>query len=205
MKTDPAIEAYAKALFEVANAEDAVTEVQTDLEVVTKTIGGHLKLKEVLGDASFPVAKKRDIVRQVFAESVSPVTLNMLTMIVDTGRDGQLAEIAAEFGEVAEAGTGAVTAEITTAVALSDELRSELTVKLADVAGKDVAIQEKIDPSVLGGVVVRMGGKVLDGSVRMRLAEMKSKLVEPAAATKSKGPEPKGKASKKRKHREGEA
>ncbi len=172
--------AYAKALFEIAEAEDAVMRVQEDLDRVVETIGGHLKLKEVLGDAGFPAEGKRQVLRQVFEDRVSPITLNTLIMLVDAGRDGEISEVAAAYAEITEAGTGAVTAKVTTAVPLTDELRSELEAKLAKIAGKDVAIQEKVDPNVLGGVVVEMGGKVLDGSVKSRLEEMKSKLVSPA-------------------------
>ncbi len=172
--------AYAKALFEIAQAEDEILRVQEDLDRVVSTIAGHLKLKEILGDAAFPSAKKQEMLRQIFAESISPITLNTLIMLVDAHRDDEITAVAAAYGEITEAGTGAMTAKVTTAVPLTAELREELKAKLADVAGKDVAIQEKVDPAILGGVVVEMGGKVLDGSVKARLSEMKSKLISPA-------------------------
>lgn len=175
---------YAKALFELASAEDEVRRVEADLETVVATIKGHLKLKEVLGDAQFPPDKKRDIVRQVFGEKLSPLTLNMLAMLVDAGRDGELAAVATAFAEIAEAGTGAVTAKVTTAVPLTDELRAALVKKLSAQAGKDVALREAVDPSVLGGVVVEMGGRILDGSVRGRLSEMRNQLSTAAPSAK---------------------
>lgn len=177
MSSDRVANSYAKALFELASAEDQVARIEADMEKVVSTVRGHLKLKEVLGDAQFPAATKRDILRQVFEESVSPLVLNMVIMLVDAGRDRLLAEVATAFAEIAEAGTGAVTAKVTTAVPLTDELRDELTAKLTAVAGKNVSVREQVDPELLGGVVVEMSGKVLDGSVKTRLAEMKNKLV----------------------------
>lgn len=171
---------YAKALFDLATAEDQVARVEADLESVVSTIKGHLKLKETLGDDAFPAAKKRGVLRQVFEESVSPLVLGIITMLIDAGHDGRLAEVAAAFTEIAEAGTGAVTAKVTTAVPLTDGLRTELSGKLAAMAGRDVSLREAVDPQLLGGVVVEMGGQVLDGSVRTRLAEMKSRLVQTA-------------------------
>lgn len=175
---------YARALFELASAEDQVRRVETDLETVVSTIRGHLKLKEVLGDDQFPADKKRDIVRQVFEGKLSPLALNMLVMLIDAGRDDKLAAVAAAFADIAEAGTGAVTAKVTTAVPLTDKLRKELVGKLSAMAGKDVELREAVDESVLGGVVVEMGGQVLDGSVRTRLSEMKDQMSAAAPSAK---------------------
>lgn len=186
MKAQSAAIAYAKALFELASVEDCVAQVEEELETVTKTVAGHLKLKEVLGDANFPAEKKRDIVRQLFSEKVSPLVLGTLTMLVDTGRDGELAEVTTAYADIAEAGTGAITAKVTTAVPLTEALRKELMARLSAVAGKDIALREKVDPTVLGGVVVEMGGTIRDGSVRARLAEMKIRLVQPAQAAGTK-------------------
>jgi len=180
--SDKVPQSYAKALFEVASAEDAVHTVEADLEKVVATIKGHLKLKEVLGDAQFPASAKRDIIRQVFEESLSPLTLGMLTMLVDAGRDGELAAVAAAYADIAEAGTGAVTAKVRTAVPLTDDLRAELLAKLTAMAGKDVALRETVDATLLGGVIVEMGGQVLDGSVRGRLSEMKNQLTAARSA-----------------------
>lgn len=177
MSSRDAARSYANALFELAKVEDEVRRVEADMEKVVKTIKGHLKLKEVLGDASFPADKKRDIVRQVFEPELSPLTLNMLIMLVDAGRDGELAAVGAAYAEIAEAGTGAITAKVTTAVPLTDELRAGLSKKLSAMAGRDVELREMIDPTLLGGVVVEMGGRVLDGSVRGRLSDMKSQLI----------------------------
>jgi len=178
---------YARALFELATAEDQVRRVETDLETITETIRGHLKLKEILGDTNFPAEKKREVIRQVFEANVSPLTLGTLTMLVDVGRDGELAAVATAYAEIAEAGTGAVTAKVTTAVPLTDELRAELTAKLSAMSGTDVELREMVDAAVLGGVVVEIGGRVLDGSVRARLTEMKSQLsvAAPSATEKS--------------------
>jgi len=186
-KKDTGVRAYATALFEIARAEDVVVRVNEDLEKVVSTLAGHMKLKEILGDAGFPAAKKHEILREIFAGALSPVTLNGLIMLVDAGRDGEIAEVAAAYTEIAESGTGQIIAKVTTAVPLTDELRAELSAKLAGMAGRDVAIQEKVDPSVLGGVVVEMGGRVLDGSVRTRLAEMKERLVQPAPGAPKEG------------------
>jgi F-type H+-transporting ATPase subunit delta len=180
---------YARALFELATTEDQVRRVETDLETVTDTVKGHLKLKEILGDAAFPADKKREVIRQVFEADLSPLTLGVLTMLVDAGRDGELATVAAAYAEIAEAGTGAVTAKVTTAVPLTNELRAELVAKLATMSGTDVELREMVDPSVLGGVVVEIGGRVLDGSVRARLAEMKSQLSVAAPSAAKEGEE----------------
>jgi F-type H+-transporting ATPase subunit delta len=176
MRTSDAAEAYARVLFDLASLADSVDATDVGLASVVASVRSELELREALTDTSVPVEAKRALLRDIFGESVSPEALSVVTVLVERGMTASLGDVAREYAKVAEAERGIVAASVTTAVPLDDALREALTSKLAASLGHPVSLRETVDASILGGVVIKVAGRVLDGSVVSQLEGVRRAL-----------------------------
>jgi len=176
MRTSDVASAYARTLFELASLTDSVDATDVSLSAIVSTVRGELELREALTDTSVPVEAKRAVLREIFGESVTPEALAVSTLLVERGLAPLLGDVSRIYGEIAEAERGIVAAEITTAVPLDDALRASLTAKLAASLGRPVSLRENVDASIVGGVVIKVAGRVLDGSVASQLDSMRRAL-----------------------------
>jgi F-type H+-transporting ATPase subunit delta len=169
MRSSDAVSAYARSLFELASLASSVDATDVALRSVTAAVRGELELREALTDTSVPVEAKRAVLREIFGEHVTPEALSIVTLMVERGFANALGDLARAYGEIAEAERGIVAAEVITAVPLDDALRASLTDKLVASLGRPVALRERVDPAIVGGVVIKVAGRVLDGSVASQL------------------------------------
>jgi F-type H+-transporting ATPase subunit delta len=176
MGTSDVAEAYARALFELATLADSVDATDASLGELVRGVRGHLDLRTALVDTSVPADAKREVLREIFGESVTPEALAVVTTMVERGLTDLLADLARVFGEIAETERGIVVAEVTTAIPLDDALRASLTDKLAASLGRPVSLRERVDETILGGVVIKVAGRVLDGSIASQLDGMRRAL-----------------------------
>jgi F-type H+-transporting ATPase subunit delta len=167
MRTSDVASAYARTLFELATLAGSVDETDVSLGAVLAAVRGELELREALTDTSVPVEAKRAVLRDIFGASVTPEALALVTLLVERGYTELLGDVARTFGEIAEKERGIVAVSVTTAVPLDDALRASLTEKLAASLGRPVSLRETVDESILAGVVIKVAGRVLDGSVHL--------------------------------------
>ena len=176
MTTSEVARTYARVLFDLASAADAVDAADEGITAVVAAVRGHIDLRQVLQDTQIPAEKKRDVLREIFGESVSPEALAVVTLAVDRGHTELLGDVARHFGEVAEAERGIVVAKVTTAIPLDDALRASITDKLSAALGRPVTLRESVDEDLVGGIVINVAGRVLDGSVASQLDTMRAAL-----------------------------
>jgi F-type H+-transporting ATPase subunit delta len=176
MSSSDTAAAYARLLFELASLADSVDATDVALGSVVAAVRGNLELREALTDTSVPVEAKRAVLRDIFGEHVTPEALAIVTLVVERGLADLLPDVARLFGEVAEAERGIIAADVTTAVPLDDALRASLTEKLAAKLGRPVSLRETVDASIVGGVVIKVAGRVLDGSVASQLESVRRTL-----------------------------
>jgi len=176
MRTSDVASAYARTLFELATLSDSVDDTDRGLVSAADAVRGSLDLRAALTDASVPAETKRGVLRDIFGEAVTPEALAFVTLLVERGHTELLGDVARTFGEIAEKERGIVVAEVTTAVPLDDALRASLTEKLIASLGRPVSLRETVDASILGGVVIKVAGRVLDGSVASQLEDMRRAL-----------------------------
>ncbi len=170
---DPA-RRYAEAAFELAREENAIDRWRQDLRDIAEAFSVR-ELHDVLIDDRIPLEERYRIVERVL--DVHPLALNLAKLLVRRDRVGIAQRIAAIFNQLADAHAGIVDAEVTTAVELDEEERERIRAKLAELLGREVRISNRVDPSIVGGVVVRVGDQVIDGSVRTRLRLLRDQLV----------------------------
>jgi len=177
---------YASALFAAASKADEVDRVESDLGLVSATLlGGDIMsppnrvgLWEALVSPIIPPAAKREILAGIFEGKVSKITLSYLGLLVDKRRQEAIRQTEAEYVLLANEARGIVEAEVTSATPLDEDQEARLAAKLSATTGKNIQLSRKVDPSVIGGLLVQMGDTVIDGSIRGQLAALREQLLE---------------------------
>jgi len=161
---------YASALFDLASEKGFVTVVEGDLDALGQAVVASPELGSLIRS---PKVSSADATKAIAAVAkvmgLSEVTTSFLGVLAQNGRLSALPDIVRAFAAIAAAQRGEVTAEVTSAHALTDEQVSALAEKLKAREGKQVKIKATVDPALLGGLVVRIGSKQIDGSIRTRL------------------------------------
>jgi F-type H+-transporting ATPase subunit delta len=174
-EADP-IEGYAKALFEVAQVEGSLDEVEDELFRFARTLEGNGELRGVLTDDAVPTERRRGVVVELLGTKASPVTANLVALVVGAGRARDLPAIIDQLVQRAAAAHNREVAEVRSAVPLDDDQRDRLAAALGQATGKEVEVKVIIDPSVLGGIVAQVGDTVIDGTVRNKLNQLRETI-----------------------------
>ena len=169
------IEAYARALAEIASAEGNLDTVEKELYVVARAVESNDQLRATLTDESIPAVRRQAVV-EALAGSASNTTAQLLGLIIGSGRGRDLPAIVDKIVKRASNAQNKEVAEVRSAVALSADQQSRLAAALERATGKSVNLKVVVDPSVLGGLIATVGAEVIDGSVRTRLDQVKSRL-----------------------------
>jgi F-type H+-transporting ATPase subunit delta len=168
MASNERAEAYARGLFELAGVDGSVDAADAAIEKAVVALRSHAELRDTLADASVPAQGKRAVIAELFAESSAPVAA-VVGLMADNGDIELVDDVARIFAAVAENERGAVVARVTTAVELDDATRAGLVEDLRKFLGTPVVLRESVDPSIVGGIVINVAGRVIDGSVAARL------------------------------------
>ncbi|MFA7604070.1 MAG: F0F1 ATP synthase subunit delta [Novosphingobium sp.] len=161
---------YASALFDLASEQGAVTAVESDLDKLGEALTASPDLSALIRNPKVSrddTAKAMDAVAGLLG--LSPLTKNFIGVLAANRRLGALPEIVRAFAAIAAAQRGEVTAEVISAHALTDDQVAQLAQKLKAREGKEVKIKASVDSGILGGLVVRIGSRQIDSSIRTRL------------------------------------
>jgi F-type H+-transporting ATPase subunit delta len=170
------IEGYAAALFEVARAEGTLDEVEDELFRFGRSFESNDELRSALSDETIPGSRRQGIVEDLLGGRANPTTVQLISMVVGSGRTRDLPAIVDRLVERAAQAKNLAVAEVRAAVPLSGDQEDRLKAAVANATGKDVTIKVVVDPSVIGGLVVTVGDTVIDGTARTRLDQLKSRL-----------------------------
>jgi F-type H+-transporting ATPase subunit delta len=174
--SDARIEGYARALFEIARAEGTLDEVEDELFRFARSYESSDSLRSALTDDMVPAAKRQAIVEDLLGGKATSTTTQLVSMVVGSGRGRDLPAIIDNLVERAASSKSLAVAEVRTAVPLNSDQQARLTAALANATGKQVTLKTIVDPSIIGGVVATVGDTVIDGSVRTRVEQLKSRL-----------------------------
>ncbi|MBO8138132.1 MAG: F0F1 ATP synthase subunit delta [Desulfotomaculum sp.] len=168
---------YAQALYEIAQEKQGLDALEKELKGVTAVIEGEKGLQKILFHPQITAAEKKDVLTQLFKDRVSETTMNFLYLIVDRHREMFITDIVEEFINLANEARNIIDAQVISARELTAGQKKSLADVLNRLAGKEVSPEYKVDPSLIGGVVVRIGDKVIDGSVKHKLESLKQRLM----------------------------
>jgi F-type H+-transporting ATPase subunit delta len=174
--SDNRIEGYARGLFEIARAEGTLDEVEDELFRFARSFEGSDALRTALSDEQIPPAKRQAIIEDLLGGKATSTTTQLISMVVGSGRTRDLPAIVDQLVARASSAKHQEVAEVRSAVALTADQETRLAAALANATGKQVNLKVVVDPSVLGGLVATVGDTVIDGSVRTRIDQLKSRL-----------------------------
>lgn len=166
---------YAEALYESAVDKDQVGEVSTQVADLAGAMTEVPQLEDLLTNPEIDSRQKKAATTALLADA-NPIVRNFVQVLIDRGRAGLLPEIAGAYARRVERAAGRIKLTAVTAVPLTDDLRSRLVERVRAETGQEVVLTEEVDPSIVGGLLLRTEGAVLDASVRDRLAEMRRSL-----------------------------
>jgi F-type H+-transporting ATPase subunit delta len=172
---------YAQALLELGVEQGILDKMVDDVATVAAAFESSHELRNALENPMVPHAAKKAVMAELCDQiGAAPITRNALQLLVDRRRTKALPYIARMLRELADLRKGIVRAEVTTAVLLADAYYGRLQAQLEKMTGKRVVVDKRTDPTLIAGVVTRIGDRIFDGSLRTRLEAMKDALLPQA-------------------------
>ena len=168
---------YAEAAFELAARDNAVDAWQRDLTFAAE-LARDERVARAADNPAVPVAERRKMVRQLLASRVSPLALNLGLLLAERGRFSVFPDVSAEYDALVRKSRGIIAATVTTPAPLSDQELAAVKTRVEELAGGRVELSTAIDPSLLGGLRVRIGDLQIDASVSGRLERLRARLVQ---------------------------
>ena len=165
---------YSQAVFEIALDKKELDRWQSDLRKIAR-LSEDATFIAFLESPRFHFDDKARLLSERLGD-INPLALNLVYLLVARGRLGMVGDIADGYQRLLDSYRGIEQAEITTAVPLDDEDKLKLEEHLGAIVGKKVVLKPEIDSSLIGGIVARIGGKLLDGSTRSKLTALKKEL-----------------------------
>ena len=168
---------YAQALFELAKDQGEVARVEADLKSFKAMRAESADLRLLIASPGFDAdAKQRALTAIADAAEFAPTTRKFFGLVAANRRAGALPGMIAAFERLAAEDRGAVSAQVTTAMPLTDAQTASLAAALRTALGKDPEIETRVDPAILGGLKVRVGSRLYDASLKSRLDSLKFAL-----------------------------
>lgn len=167
---------YAEALLRTAKPSGTLAGCAESYAGVLEVMAASRDLVIFLDSPQVREQEKKEVLKKVFGPRLEPVLLDFFNLLIDRNRIELLRDIGTVFAELVEVDQGLVRARVVTAIALPADLEAKLRDKLAQVTGKTVVLEKKIDPAVIGGVCVTLGDRIIDGTVRTNLDRLRKTL-----------------------------
>lgn len=166
---------YARALYEAARDRDRVETVRTELADFVESVREVPELRAILRDPQLDPRAKVQVLEQILGSS-DQLVRNFLVLLTESGRGAELEEVERELERILAAEAGQLTLELTTAVDLSDKEFKDLVSQIEKKSGRSVEATRKVDPDLIGGVVLQVGSLRLDSSIRGRFDRLHRQL-----------------------------
>jgi F-type H+-transporting ATPase subunit delta len=175
-RIDPAARVYAEAVYEAAREAERTREVDRDFRTLLTELGENRLLLHSLANPAIPrEAKKRVLARLL--DGAEPLLRNAALVLTDRGRVTLIADTAVAYAELVAAEDRILTVEVTTAVALEDAQVDALRERVSAAVGHQAKVVATVDPEIIGGLVLKARGVLLDASIRRRLEDIRQALI----------------------------
>ncbi len=166
---------YAKAILDLAISKNCQDAVANDMKTIASTIESNLELSTFIQNPTISVEVKEKAMLEVFADSNS-VTKGLFHLLFENKRFEILGAIASEYNNLFDESNGIQVAKVTTAIVMDAVLEAKVLAKIATFSDKKITIENTVDPSIIGGFILRIGDKQYNASVANRLQVLKREL-----------------------------
>ncbi len=167
---------YGRALFLAAQSRKQTEVIRTDAEGLINLISHDRMFLDFLNAPQVADDKKEQLVKTVFESRVSPLMMSFLNVLIEKHRVAYLPEILGEVIRLIKEAAGIVTAKVITASPMSAADQQALIAKLSSITNKTIAVETRVDPGILGGVIVILGDTIIDGSIQHHLRQLRDQL-----------------------------
>ncbi|MFN9993548.1 MAG: ATP synthase F1 subunit delta [Phycisphaerales bacterium] len=170
---------YAKSLCQLAESKGGRAAIEScleELQSILEIARSDAKFGEFLSSRAVSSTDRAKSIEKIFKGRVSDTTLNFILVLNDKGRLANLPSIVEAFDKAVQDKFGRIEVDVFTAEAITDDLKTTLSTKLKNVLGKEVVLHSYIDASMIGGVKLRVGDQLIDGSVAMQLRAMRDRI-----------------------------
>jgi F-type H+-transporting ATPase subunit delta len=171
---------YAEAAFQLAVSGGAVDAWQRDLALAAG-LARDERIARAVDSPAVPFGERRKIVEQMLGTRVSPQMRNMALLLAKRGRFADFPDVSAEYDALVRESRGIVAAQVTTPSPLSDKDLALVRTRVEQLAGAKVELTTATDPTLVGGLTIKIGDKLIDASVQGRLARLRERLVQGAS------------------------
>lgn len=166
---------YAKAILDLANSKGVAEAVNNDMKLIASTIESNLELSTFIQNPTTKVEVKESALLEVFA-NVNGVTKGLFHLLFENKRFEILNAIAVEYSRVFDESNGIEVAKVTTAIPMDAALEAKVLAKVSTLSDKKITIENIVDPSIIGGFILRIGDQQYNASVANRLQVLKREL-----------------------------
>lgn len=167
------LDGYAAAMFDVARAEGDIDVFVDAFYAAAKTIAARAELRDALSDPQIPISRRQGTVTDLLGAQVDAAVVASINFVVAVGQAKHLDDLASRLAEIAAEDKGSVVAEVQSAVALDSDQATRLEEALSKATGRRVQVKVVTDPSIMGGLVAKVGDTIFDGSVKGRLDDVR--------------------------------
>ena len=170
---------YAKSLIDLSTEQNVLEQIKNDMVLFEDVVGENSELEAILKNPIVPLDKKAAILNDVFGSKVHQITQSFLKLVVNKGRAGILFDTAKQFIEQYNRIKGIVTAELTSAIALTDAAKTEVVnLVKKELGANEVIVKEKVNENLIGGFVLKVGDKQFDASIANGLNKLKKDFAQ---------------------------
>jgi len=163
---------YAKALFEVSKEKGMIEETRNQLASVVEALEGDAQIRAFFSHPNIGIQAKMSALKAAVGDKLNPYVMNTLQLLVERGRAAAVSGVYSAYASIADEALGRAHARVVSAFALTPEQQNEIAARFGALSGKQVTVDTVVDPSLLGGIRVRIGDTLYDGSLATRLAEL---------------------------------
>ncbi len=168
---------YARALLEIASNHNLTKEIQNDMEKVIEVINTSDDLKIVLGNTSISANKKNEIIDEIFKDKINLNVLNLLKLLTDKGRFGELEGIYNSYCDMLNVLSNKKNVEIISSIGLSEGTKLRILDKLEQKLNCEVVPEWRIEETIIGGLVFKFDDYVIDSSIRTKLESLSKNIL----------------------------
>ncbi|ASS67283.1 MULTISPECIES: F0F1 ATP synthase subunit delta [unclassified Paenibacillus] len=167
---------YAQALYDVASTQNLVAEVRQQLELIAGALASDGDVSRFLSTPGIEPSVKLDIIKKAIGDRVSSIVLNTVTLLIERGRQSSVGSVSEAYGRIADEASGESRATVYTAIALSEAELAKVLQQFGVIAGRRIIGEQVVEPSLLGGIKVRIGDKIYDGSLSTKLDRLSKQI-----------------------------
>lgn len=168
---------YALALYEISEQKDRIDSILQDLREIVDTIYNNKDFEEVIKHPQISTSKKKEIFSNIYKGNIDDELLAFLLLLIEKERILYIDEVLIQFEKINLEKNNTVIAQIKTVVPLTEDERQSLKSKLESMYSKNIIVNEEIDSEIIGGVYVRVGNDVIDGTIKAKLNDMKKLML----------------------------